>query len=183
MPKLPAIARRLAGSRIVRDERGVTAIEFGLLALPFFALLGAILETSLVFLGAQVLDAAVYDASRQIRTGQAQQARMTADGFRSLVCTRLYGLFDCSGLRVNVSVVEGGFGGVNVPPPVETTCTTTCDWAEDESFVPGQGQQIVLVRVYYKWPTMLNIGGFGLADQPDGTRLMAGVEVFRNEPF
>ena len=50
------------------DESGVTAIEFGLLAVPFFSILGAILETSLVFLSGQVLESAVQDASRLIRT-------------------------------------------------------------------------------------------------------------------
>src|SRR5690606_2566182 len=57
-----------------RDERGVTAVEFGLLALPFFTIIAAILQTSLVFLADQVLESAVHDAARAIRTGQAQEA-------------------------------------------------------------------------------------------------------------
>ena len=34
------------GRNFARDERGVTAIEFGILALPFFMIIGATLETS-----------------------------------------------------------------------------------------------------------------------------------------
>jgi Flp pilus assembly protein TadG len=58
-PALPLDRKPLARRRgFARDESGVTAIEFGLLALPFFSILGAILETSLVFLSGQVLESA-----------------------------------------------------------------------------------------------------------------------------
>ena len=59
----PAISR---GRRFARDERGVTAVEFGILGLPFFTIIFAILETTMVFLAGQVLDGAVEDASRLI---------------------------------------------------------------------------------------------------------------------
>ena len=59
-----------------RDERGTTAIEFGILGMPFFALLAAILETSYVFLAGQILDTAVQDSARFIRTGQVQDGRL-----------------------------------------------------------------------------------------------------------
>ena len=52
--------------RLVRDQRAVTAIEFGMLAFPFFAIVGAILQTSVVFLASQVLESAVHDAARTI---------------------------------------------------------------------------------------------------------------------
>ena len=78
-PKVRTSPRRRRG--FARDDSGVTAIEFGLLALPFFSILGAILETSLVFLSGQVLESAVQDTSRLIRTGQAQVASVTAAQF------------------------------------------------------------------------------------------------------
>ncbi len=64
--------------RFRRDEKGVTAVEFGLLSLPFFAIIGAILETSLIFMASQILDSAVNDSARLIRTGQAQAANFTS---------------------------------------------------------------------------------------------------------
>ena len=42
--------RRALGSRIVADREGATAVEFGILALPFLALVGAIFESALCFL-------------------------------------------------------------------------------------------------------------------------------------
>lgn len=165
------------------DERGTTAIEFGLLALPFFALIGAILETALIFLASQILDTAVQDSARFIRTGQAQGANYTEAQYRQAICNGLYGMFDCTKLRVNVSVVTT-FGGASLPAPLDTDCTATkCDWKLQDAYNPGTGSSIVLVRVYYKWPTILNLAGFNLQNTGDGTRLLGAVRVFRNEPF
>ena len=48
--KAKRLVRRLPiFRRFVRNERGVTAIEFGFLATPFFMLFMAIIETSLMF--------------------------------------------------------------------------------------------------------------------------------------
>lgn len=170
-----------------RDESGVTVVEFGLLAVPFFSILGAILETSMVFLSGQILDSAVQDVSRLIRTGQAQQAGLTGAEFKERVCERLHGLFnDCSGLHVEVQVIDS-FTAVNFNPPVNMICAegaTNCnDWTRPETYVPGQGSSIVIVQVYYQWPLILAIDGLGLTNLADGKRLMGAATVFRNEPF
>lgn len=165
----------------LRDQRGVTAIEFGLLALPFFAIVGAILETSIVFLSSQILDSAVQDSSRLIRTGQSKG--FTIETFRANVCSRLYGLFtDCNGLFVKVNVVTD-FKSATVTSPVDATCKTNCGWTAPESYATGGGSSIVMVQVYYKWPTLLNLGQLGLANLPDGKRLLGAATVFQNEPF
>ena len=65
--------------RFVRANDGVTAVEFAIVATPFFALMFAIFETAFVFLGQQTLETAVANAARQVRTGQAQ-----AQGFSSV---------------------------------------------------------------------------------------------------
>jgi Flp pilus assembly protein TadG len=180
----------------VRDERGVTAVEFGLLALPFFSILGAILETSVVFLSSQVLESAVQDTSRLIRTGQAQGAAMTLANFKSSICDRVFGLFrDCDGLHVEVKVVSA-FSNVDVTAPVNWTCavpapgqteaqaSAACaQWTRPETYTPGSGSNIVVVQVYYKWPVIVPFGGLGLSNLPDGRRVMGAATVFRNEPF
>ena len=48
--------------RFTRKEDGATAIEFGMVAAPFFALLFAILETVFVFYAGQTLENAVGDS-------------------------------------------------------------------------------------------------------------------------
>ncbi|WDR06776.1 pilus assembly protein [Devosia rhodophyticola] len=174
---------RLVRRSFVRDTSGATAIEFGILALPFFAIIGAILETSLVFLSGQILDSAVSDASRQIRTGQAVNATFGVGEFRNLICGGLYGLFDCSALNIRVSTISD-FSSAVVTLPVNAACTSSCTWTTPDTYGPGSGSSTIMVQVYYKWPIILDFGGgLSLADLPDRTRLLATVRVFRNEPF
>lgn len=184
--RVTSLFARLRAARrcgFVRDESGATLIEFAILGIPFFGIVGAILETSVMMLSSQVLDSAVYDASRFIRTGQAQSAHFDEARFKREICDRTYGLFgDCSGLKVKVSQIND-FGSSTVPSPVEAECEDTCDWTIDEGFSPGGGSNIILVQAYYKWPVILGFNGSGLANQPDNTRLIATVRVFRNEPF
>jgi len=180
----PAPARRRG---LLRDENGAVAIEFGVLALPFFTLIYAILETSIVFLSGQILDAAVNDASRKVRTGQAQTAEWSASTFKTEVCDGLYGLFDCNGVKVKVSKFTS-FQSAAPSPPVSEDCDADateaeCAWTIAETYTPGSGSEIVLVEAYYKWPTLINLPWFNLATQAGGTRLQSAVRVFRNEPF
>jgi Flp pilus assembly protein TadG len=169
--------------RLVRDERAVTAVEFGMLAFPFFAIIGAILQTSVVFLAAQVLESAVNDASRAIRTGQVQTNNVTLEQFRTDVCGRLFGLFpDCNGLHVRVNVVTN-FQSASVEPPLATTCTAPCDWSETEGWTPGVGKSVVLVQVYYRYPVVVQLGPLGMSNMGDGRRLIGSATVFQNEPF
>ncbi len=165
--------------RLARDERGVTLVEFALLALPFFAIVGAILETSLVFLASQVLDSAVEDSARLIRTGQAQSQNYTEAEFRSAICNGLYSMFDCTGLKVKVSEIAT-FAAATLNPVADITDGS---WTLIETYEDGVGSSIVLVEAYYKWPIVLNIFDFNLANLPDNTRMLSSVRLFRNEPF
>ncbi len=168
---------------MLRDESAVTAIEFGVLAFPFFAIIGAILQTSVIFLASQVLESAVHDASRAIRTGQAQGSGMTLDQFRADVCDRLYGLFpDCAGLHVRVNVVTN-FQSATVAPPLPSPCFAPCEWSDSEGWTPGAGKSVVLVQVYYRYPVMVQLGPLGLSNMADGRRLIGSAAVFQNEPF
>lgn len=187
--RVPVLRRLLApairkGRAFGRDERGVTAIEFGFLALPFFTVICAILETSLVFFAGQILDSAVQDSARLVRTGQAQTAEYEPSDFRSAICDGLMEIFDCALLRVSVTVVTD-FTSATVEDPVETgeDCDPDCEWTLAETYTPGTGGDVVMVQAFYKWPTIVNLPGFNLQNQPDGTRLLGAVRVFKNEPF
>ncbi len=74
-------ARRLkairAVRRLLRQQDGAAAVEFGLVAAPFLALIFAIMETAIVFFSGQALETAVADSARLIMTGQAQTQGMS----------------------------------------------------------------------------------------------------------
>ncbi len=173
------IGRAMMPRRFKRDESGVTAIEFGMLALPFFAIIGAILETSFIFLASQVLDSAVNDSSRLIRTGQAQTAAYTSTEYKAAICEGLYGLFNCDNLRIRVSEVAN-FGVAVLGNVVDLSDGT---WTIVENYDDGAGGSVILVEAYYKWPTILDFFDFNLSNLADGTRMLSAVRVFRNEPF
>ena len=166
-------------SELGRDERGVTLIEFALLAVPFFAIIAAIIETALIFFAAQVLDAAAADGARYIRTGQAQSQGFDLTTFRAAICDNLYGLFNCDDLKIKVSKLSD-FTAASLPEPVDPK---TGAWKITSDYAAGGRNDVILVQVYYKWPMIINFPGVNLSNLPDGTKLLSSVHVFENEPF
>ena len=165
-----------------KDDRGATMLEFALLAPIFFGVLAAILQTAMVFLASQFMESAVHNASRTIRTGQAQQTNWTLADFRASVCGGLYGLLDCTGLHIEVDTIDN-FRAANVSPPYDRACEEDCDWTRTEKWVPGAPSNIVLVQVHYKFPLLLPFAQLTSNALPDGSLLLGSAAVFRNEPF
>tara|TARA_R110002110_G_scaffold92057_12_gene239652 strand:+ start:1224 stop:1793 length:570 start_codon:yes stop_codon:yes gene_type:complete len=171
-----ATRRGLGGFRHARG--GSVAVEFGLLALPFFALLFAMLETCTVYFATSNLDSVVATAGRLIRTGQVQSGSMSAAQFKDFICGRVTLISDCAGaLHVDVRNFSN-FNSVNFPPLVDEDGKVI----ETTVFQPGNAGEIVLVRVYYSWglaaPSLI-----GLSNVEGGGYLIASSVAFRNEPF
>ena len=167
------IARRLA-----RQEDGTAAVEFGLVAMPFLALVFAIIETALVFFATQVLESAASDSARLIMTGQAQMQGLSKDTFKAQVCTKIYGLFDCqAGVQVDVQTFTS-FGNVNLQSPVDANGNLDTSGFK---YMPGGPGEIVVVRLVYQWPMFVSM--LGLSNMADNNRLMMATAAFRNEPY
>lgn len=158
------------------------AVEFALLALPFFAIIAAILETAFFMLGSQILDSAVDNSVRLLRTGQAEDYEIS--DYRNAICDRLFGLFDCNKLQIEVNTVST-FSDASFEMPLDPDTFEWKDMWENPALLydPGKGSDIVTVRVYYKWPTFVDLLDFNLANAGPGHRLLASVRVFKNEPF
>jgi len=165
--------------RFVRQDDGATAIEFGIVAAPFLALVFAIIETAIIFFAGQTLETAVSDSARLIMTGQAQAQNLTQATFKEKVCTKIYGLFDCAtGMSVDVRTYTT-FASANTGRPVDSNG----NFVDDFTYSPGGPGQIVVVRLMYQWPVYVSLLGFNLADISGGKRLLMATAVFRNEPF
>ncbi|WP_175577804.1 TadE/TadG family type IV pilus assembly protein [Mongoliimonas terrestris] len=170
---------RSAARRFQRAADGSVAVEFALVSIPFFALLFAILETALLFFAGQVLDTAVTQASRQIRTGQVQQAGMTATAFKTLVCNGLGTFGDCAD-KLFVEVVRyDDFNTITTTTPVDPDGTMKDVFA----FNPGARGDVVVVTGYYEWPAIFNIFGQTSSLLANGNHLLGASVAFRNEPF
>ena len=89
--------------RFARGEDGIAAVEFGIVAAPFLALMFAIMETAIVFFASQTLETAVADSARLIMTGPGAAASFTQAQFKTAVCAKILGLFDCAnGIKIDV---------------------------------------------------------------------------------
>jgi Flp pilus assembly protein TadG len=177
-PTAKAVHRRLRRS-FFADERGATAVEFGLIAPAFIALLVGIIQTFLAFFASQLLEQIVISSSRVILTNQAQSQNMTQSQFTQLVCSKVVILLNCSGLMIDVQAYSG-FGGVNTSAPTLTYNAGKVSNAWQ--YNPGQPGQIVVVRLMYEWPVFGGPLGFTLSNLADGNRLIMASSAFQNEP-
>ena len=157
-------------------ESGATAVEFALLALPFLALLMAMLETALVFFVGQILQSATADSGRLVMTGQA--SGMSTGQFQQAVCSRAYGLFDCSKISVNVQTFSS-FGAITRVNPVQNGKLNPAAL----TFAVGQPGDIEVVQVFYPWPLGTDLLGLHLNNVNGDSSLLVATSVFRNEPY
>jgi Flp pilus assembly protein TadG len=161
--------------RLIRHEDGSTAVEFGLLGIPFFGLMFAIIETSFVFFAGQTLETATADASRLIMTGQAQMQSFDQAKFKESVCARIYALFDCAnGVKIDVRTAAS-FSAADLNKPIDANGNLTNNF----TFQPGNAGDIVIVRVMYQWPIYVA----RLSDLAGNKRLLMATAAFRNEPY
>ena len=161
------------------------ATEFALVALPFFALVFAILEASLGFWTTQALETAVANASRQIYTGQFQKdpknanqsASQLAANFKNAVCNNIMALFNCDTmLKVDVRTFTS-FQNASVSSPISGGAFDSSGFGYQS---PGP-DQIVIVRAALEYPIIVPITKFG--NLSNGNRLIMASAAFRTEPF
>ena len=165
--------------RFAHGEDGAAALEFGMVAAPFLALMFAIMETAIVFFASQTLETAVADSSRLIMTGQVQTGNFTETQFKQAVCAKILGLFDCAnGIKIDVKKYSG-FSSINNSKPIDAKGNLLTNFGYD----PGKQGDIVVVRLMYEWPIYVSLLGFSLSDLSGGKRLIMATAAFRNEPY
>jgi Flp pilus assembly protein TadG len=171
--------RPLAGlvrtHRFWRNESGASAVEFGMVMLPFLALLMAIIESAITLFAGQVLQTATTSSARLILTGQVQNAGWTAAQFQSSACTNLTVMFNCAN-NLNIDVrAFSSFSSVSLPSVTNANGTLTNNYV----FQPGNPGDIVVVRLIYQWPIYASALGIGLSN----TNTLVATAAFRNEPY
>lgn len=170
---------RTLSQRFIRARDGAAAVEFALIAAPFFLLIFATLEVALFFLGSTIIENGVNEAARAIRTGQLQQANQTVEDFRGSICERISSVADCSRIQLDVRTFDS-FASSSMNNPL------TEDGEIDNSdftFDPGGGGDVVVVRVFYDWQLMAPGVVSGMTNMSGNKRLVTATAVFRNEPF
>ena len=165
--------------RFRRNRRGSAAVEFALVAPIFFAVLFAIIELALVFFASQILETVTQDTARLIMTGQAQNASYTQASFKDAVCAKLTVMFDCvNGVSIDVQSYKA-FSAVNIADPIDAGK----NFVPPNNYLPGGPGDIVVVRLFYKWPLFVTGLGFNPANIAGNKRLLTATAAFQNEPY
>jgi TadE-like protein len=171
------------GARRLRtDERGTTAVEFGLVAMPFFMMLFGMVGIGIYYLTSFNLDGAIENGTRVLRTGQAQKEVWTAGGFKTSFCARLPGNFDCNLLRINVRsfATAAALAGAALPSCLGEDGNMS---AATEEYNPGIDDAFVLVWVCYEWKLAASIPFLKLGNMASGSALVETAIGFRTENY
>lgn len=185
-------ARLISAARRFRaDARGVTAIEFAMVATPFFLLIMGIMTIGLQYMTSHFLEHGVEGAARKLRTGEAQKSGLTLADFRKLFCDTAGYMIKCdSHLVIHIKSSET-FAGLS---PV-TSCVTdgnltpaTGNGSDGVRTRAGDASAAVMVSACYQWDMGLGlwqsiwnmISPFPVVqDQP----VLSAATAFRSEPF
>jgi Flp pilus assembly protein TadG len=172
----------------LRNTKAATAVEFGLVAAPFLALLVGIIQASLVFFAQRVLDEVTEEASRYLATGQVQQGGVSQTNFlNNYVCgstntsALVSALFTCSNIMVNIQNYSS-FQAASTTTPTLTynsNGTVSNTW----NYNTGNPGDILVVQIMYQWPIVLGPLSMNLSNLSNGDRLLISTAVFKSEPY
>jgi len=175
----PAAPKSNILRRFRRNRSGSAAIEFAVVAPIFFGLLFAIIEMAMIFFASQVLETVTQDSARMIMTGQAQNASLTQAQFKNLVCSKVVALFDCvNGISIDVQSYSG-FAAIDIADPIDSGK----NFVPPNNYLPGGPGDIVVVRLFYKWPLLVTGLGFSVGNLSGNERLLTATAAFQNEPY
>jgi Flp pilus assembly protein TadG len=163
--------------RFGRHKRGAIAVEFVLVVPIFLFLVFAILETSILYVIATVMEGEVSLAARTIRTGQLQQEADPEAAFRSILCSNLNNVLNCDNVIIDVRTFDD-FGEMAYDNFVDDQGN-----ASGNLFTPGTADDIVLVRIAYAYTIVTPYLSQILPPAGQDTVMLFSGAAFKNEPF
>jgi TadE-like protein len=209
MSDKPGVITRLLGkfARVSRNEDGTTAIEFAMVAMPFFMFVFGIIGVSMHYFVMNSIEKGMDQASRMIRTGQAQTQGWTVGQFENFICNKANssrrsmvssdpdspppilaegedGHINCSDLQVFLQQ-RANWDTVAPEPCVNVDGTrriNTTNKGDPLANQTGTANEVVVVTVCYEWGFTRNIP-FLRFDTNDGAMIMQSATSFRTEPF
>ena len=156
--------KRRLWRRLRRSRDGAAAIEFAILAIPYFLIIFAIIETFVAFYAEQLVNMA-----RELRTGRitynlGRTTDMTEGQFRQAFCNEISILITCS--ETEITTPSKLYIDVRTFPtfgdiPGEIPRVSTADFSDIDpssfDFAPGGPKSINMVRALYRWQVMTDL--------------------------
>lgn len=172
---------RFRSSKILKalrpDRRGSAAVEFALVALPFFIMIAGMLETGYLAFTSAVMEGATREAARQVRTGVVQNAADAATRFQQEFCPNLMGLFACGDFYFDVRTFSD-FAAITLPDPVYDAAGVPTNL----QFNPGGANAITTVRVIHVHNLITPLIGPLMGGSSQSVPLIS-TTVMRTEPY
>lgn len=194
-----AIARkldrtRMFGLRLKRNEDGATAVEFALVAAPFFAMLFGIMSVCQMFFWMFTLENAVWTAARGLRTGAVQTAQAGSPyagltgtalytAFKQQICNQSVNATDCMNNSSVIIQSSSTFSGIAAPNCLNNTNGIIADNTAMNAFNPGAASQVLLVTHCYSWKFGAKLPFLKFTTLSDGGVLIQSSAALRTEPY
>ena len=161
-----------------KDRKGSAAIEFAILALPFFVVIFAIAEIAIMYFVDSGLDAALNKAVRSVRVGVAKTNNWDSKKFKEVVCNELAMSFNCpTKLKVRATVITNMASVAKIDP------IDGGSLAVSEDFDLGGSGSYVLIQAYLPWDPTFKLYTIASSQMSDGSYLLGSAELIKNEPF
>ena len=182
MSKIRWPRRHCCATDFARSASGAAALEFALVALPFFALLFATLEIGLFYFFSSQLQMAAELASRELLTGSLASGTTVQQFIDNKLCQSgglLNGLLDCSKLRVEIGSPDNwsaadasnDYSGLNDDPAALIN--------------PATAGRISILRIGYPLPEFAGLIGASntgvVVHNGQRVRMIMGIAAFRVE--
>lgn len=158
--------------------RGTTAIEFSLLLVPYLMLTLGIIELSIMYTSASLLEGATGSAARLIRTGQLQQSGEDPEiVFREALCDYVTVLIRCEDVQIEVLPLTSFYDAASMQAQFDEEGNLISG-----GFDAGGSDDRVLVRTAYRYEMITPFIGRFFASS-DGRRLFMSTIVLQTEPY
>lgn len=185
-------------SRFLRDDSGVTAVEFGIIALPFFTMIFGIISSGLLFFVVSSVERGVWDASRDLRTGMLQMGSGNYGGnlstsqlkskFKETVCQKMPSMIqaDCG---ANMRVIVQSYGAnssISAPACTQQNADGSTSTLPDNgtAFNTGDQNEVVMVTGCYEWSYGRVLPIFQITNRvSNGAFIVQASATFVTEPF
>ncbi|WJH41905.1 pilus assembly protein [Aliirhizobium terrae] len=185
--------------RLFRSKDGAAAIEFALLAIPYFLIVFAIIETFVAYTAEQLVANAVDTMGRKLRTGNITYAHgnsstdKSAAEFRTAFCGEISILIQCGTAEITTPNklwidVKSYSNFSDMPATVPIKANGDLD-TTSLAYSPGGPNTKNMLRVYYKWEIITDLLRPYITNikPTDSSRpnyfLIVETSVFKNEEY
>jgi Flp pilus assembly protein TadG len=168
-------------TRFSKAKKGTTLIEFALLAPVFFLMVIGLVEFVLFQYRTYALNHVVYEATRNLQTGEIQGAgdiELQAEAFHDEVCAQAGAMIDCEQIVFDVRSYDE-IEDIQFPEVLFDEDGNPINFV----FAPGGPEKFSVVRasIHHTFVTPFMAEMFGMG--PDLPAIVNAFCIVRNEPW